>query len=152
MHLFNKLITNVSDTCYLISPAEKSKYFLGTQLEVWPDKIILKVCVLGLEKEGKGSKITFCCLYKPFLLHSQNNLKITVFKWSIFLGGDLCERQGKGGFGFEVLCKDFAKGHCVCGDARSPWRRAVAAGFPSRGDWLDSYRLVFLWNANSEDL
>lgn len=80
MYLFNKLITNVSDTCYLISRAEKTKYFLGTQLEVWLDKIILKVCVLVLEEEGKRSKITLCFVYNPFVFRSLNNLKITVFK------------------------------------------------------------------------
>lgn len=78
--MFNKLITNVSDTCYLISTAEKSKYFLRTQLEVCLDKIILVVCVFLLEKERKRRKITFCFVYKPFLFHSQNNLYIAVFK------------------------------------------------------------------------
>lgn len=74
MYLFNILITNVSDTCYLISTVEKSKYFLRTQLEVWLDKFIVKVCVLVMEKEGKKSKLTFCleALSVTELKQSQN--------------------------------------------------------------------------------
>lgn len=84
MYLFNKLITNVSDTCYLISTAEKSKYFLRTQLEVWLDEIIVKVCVLVPGKEGKRSKITFClkALSVTELKQSQNySVQVKHFPW-----------------------------------------------------------------------
>lgn len=116
VYFFNKLITNVSDTCYLIYLAEKSKYFLGTRLGVWLDKII-SLCWRGRIRQAKQPFVLF---RSPFLLNSQNNIEIAVLKESIFLGDNPWERQGKSGLSLRFFAKILPRGSAqaaisVCG-------------------------------------